>query len=121
VEFFEVPRKMIWLGDTRKNIREFPEKVKDDLGEELTALQRGEMPPHAKPFKGVGSGVVEIALKHDKEAYRAIQALTIGDRIYVLHVFQKKSKAGISTPQKDVDLIKQRYKEAVQIEKERKP
>ncbi|PZD71058.1 hypothetical protein C1752_08261 [Acaryochloris thomasi RCC1774] len=75
----------------------------------------GEIPKDAKPFKGVGSGVIEIALKHNKEAYRCVQAVQIGKEIYILHAFQKKSKQGIATPPKDVALIKQRYKEAVEL------
>jgi phage-related protein len=113
-----VTRKIVWLGDSRKNIREFPEIVQDILGGQLFSLQDGLIPKDAKPFKSVGSGVFEIALKHNKDAYRCIQALCVGEAIYILHVFQKKSKTGIATPQKDIDLIKQRYKEAVEMEKE---
>jgi phage-related protein len=51
----------------------------------------------AKPFKGVGSGVVEIALRYASDAYRVVVAVQIGRRIYVLHSFQKKSKRGIET------------------------
>jgi phage-related protein len=42
----------------------------------------------------------------------------IRERIYVLHAFQKKSKQGIKTPQSDIDLIKQRYKDAIDREQE---
>ena len=65
----------------------------------------------------VRSGVFEIAIKYDKEAYRCVQAVQLGKRIYVLHAFQKKAKKEISTPQKDIDLIKKRYKEAKELEK----
>ena len=75
------------------------------------------MPKDAKPFKGVGSGVFEIAIKHDKEAYRTVLAVQLGKYIYILHAFQKKSKKGIRTPKEDVDLIKQRLKEAKEIAK----
>ena len=87
------------------------------IGDELQLIQFGEMPKDAKPLKGLGSGIVEIALKYDKEAYRCVQAVQLGPRIYVLHAFQKKSKKGIATPQKDIDLIKQRYKEAMELAK----
>jgi phage-related protein len=73
------------------------------------------MPKDAKPFKGVGSGVVEIALRYSSDAYRVVLALQIGRRIYVLHAFQKKSKKGIATPRRDVDLIKRRYAEAREL------
>ncbi|MEH2219453.1 MAG: type II toxin-antitoxin system RelE/ParE family toxin [Nostoc sp.] len=72
----------------------------------------------AKPFKGVGGGVYEILKRYDTDTYRAVYAVKIGEKIYVLHAFQKKSKQGIKTPQADVDLIKQRYKDAVATEKQ---
>ncbi len=113
-------RPIVWLGNSKKNILDFPEDVRKLIGDELQLIQFGVMPKDAKAFKGVGSGVIEIALKYDKEAYRCVQAVQLGDRIYVLHAFQKKSTKGISTPQKDVDLIKQRYKDAEELEKDDK-
>jgi phage-related protein len=85
------------------------------LGDELQLIQFGGMPKDAKPFKGVGSGVVEIALRYASDAYRVVLALQIGSRIYVLHAFQKKSKKGIATPKRDVDLIQKRYAEAQEL------
>jgi len=73
------------------------------------------MPKDAKPFKGVGSGVVEIALRYASDAYRVVLALQIGSRIYILHAFQKKSTKGIATPKREVDLIKRRYAEAKEL------
>lgn len=88
------------------------------LGDELQLMQFGGMPRDAKPFRGVGSGVVEIALRYESDAYRVVLALQIGRRIYVLHIFQKKSKKGIETPKRDVDLIKKRYTEAQELARE---
>lgn len=109
-------RPVVWLGNSKKNILAFPEEVRKLIGDELQMIQFGGMPKDAKPFKGVGSGVIEIALKYNKEAYRCVQAVQLGDSIYVLHAFQKKSKQGIATPKQDVDLIKQRYREAKELE-----
>ncbi|WP_370569810.1 type II toxin-antitoxin system RelE/ParE family toxin [Sphaerospermopsis sp. LEGE 00249] len=81
-------------------------------------MQAGETPMDAKPLKGVGSGVYEIVKRYDTDAYRCVYAVKIGKNIYILHAFQKKSKQGIKTPQSDVDLIKQRYKDAVAREQE---
>jgi len=50
--------------------------------------------------------------------YRMIYAVQIGEKIYVLHAFQKKSKTGIKTPKSDVDLVKQRYKQAQELAKD---
>ena len=75
------------------------------------------MPPHAKPFKGVG-GVFELRDDYVSDTYRLVYAVQIGKRLYVLHAFQKKSKTGIATPQKDIDLIAKRYRDACDLEKE---
>lgn len=112
-------RPVVWLGDSKKNIRDFPEGAQKLLGDELQLIQFGGMPKDAKPFKGVGSGVLELALRYAKDAYRVVLAVQIGRRIYVLHAFQKKSKRGIETPKRDVDLIKKRYKEAQELAHER--
>jgi phage-related protein len=108
-------RPLVWLGNSRKNIQTFPVDVQKDMGDEIQLIQFGGMPKDAKPFKGVGSGVFEIALRHATNAYRAVMAVQLGDKIYVLHAFQKKSRKGIKTAQPDIDLIKQRYKEAKEL------
>ncbi len=110
-----VLRPVVWLGNSRKNLRGFPDGAQKLLGDELQLIQFGGMPRDAKPFKGVGSGVLEIALRYASEAYRVVLALQIGMRIYVLHAFQKKSKRGIETPKRDVELIKMRYAEAEEL------
>lgn len=118
---FEEPdifRPIVWLGDARKNILKFPEEVRKLIGDELQFIQFGGMPKDAKPFKGPGPGIIEIALKYDKEAYRCVQAVQLGRKIYVLHAFQKKSKKGIATPKRDIDLINRRYKEAQELAKD---
>jgi phage-related protein len=118
-ENIEVPlRPLVWMGDSCKNIRSFPQEVRVSVGYALQLVQAGETPLEAKPFKGVGSGVYEIVKRYDTDTYRAVYAVKIGKTIYVLHAFQKKSKKGIETPQADVDLIKQRYKDAVTREKQ---
>jgi phage-related protein len=115
-EEFEAPvmRPIVWLGNSKRNIQAFPTEAQKLIGDELQLMQFGGMPKDAKPF-GIGSGVFEIALRHDGEAYRVVLAVQLGARIYVLHAFQKKSKKGIATPKQDVDLIKQRYKEAKEL------
>lgn len=115
----EVPlRPLVWMGNSRKNIREFPEEVQKALGYALQLVQAGETPIEAKPFKGVGSGVYEIVKRYDTDTYRSVYPVKIGENIYVLHAFQKKSKRGIKTPQADVELIKQRYKDALAREEQ---
>jgi phage-related protein len=108
----ELPRRVAWLGDTRRNLQAFPQPVRRDIGAALFAAQCGETAEHVKPFKGVGSGVMEIAERYATDAYRLVYTVQLGKSIYVLHVFKKKSKSGIAMPKKDVDLIAKCYKEA---------
>jgi phage-related protein len=84
-------------------------------GDELQLVQFGGMPKDAKPFKGVASGVLELSLRYASDGYRVVTAVQLGKRIYVLHALQKKSKKGIETPKRDVDLIKRRYVEAQEL------
>jgi|SRR5450432_1894692 len=111
-------RPIVWLGDSKRNLRNFPDGSQKLLGDELLLIQFGGMPKDAKPFKGVGSGVIEIALRYASDAYRVVVALQIDKRIYVLHAFQKKSKRGVATPKRDVDLIRKRYAQALELANE---
>ena len=118
-DIIEVPlRPLIWMGNSRKNIRDFPEQARASVGYALQLVQAGETPIDAKIFKGVGSGVYEIVKRYDTDTYRVIYAVKIGKNVYVLHAFQKKSKQGIKTPQADIDLVKQRYKDALEREEQ---
>ena len=110
-----VLRPVVWLGNSKRNLQGFPDGAQKLLGDELQLIQFGGMPKDAKPFKGVGSGVLEIALRYASYAYRVVLAVQIGRRIYVLHAFQKKSKKGIETPKRDVDLIRKRHTEAQEL------
>ena len=95
--------------------------MRQDIGVSLFEVQEGSTPDTAKAFKGVGSGVFEIVTRFDKNTYRTVYAVQLGERIYVLHAFQKKSPKGIKTAQSDVNLIKKRYQQALEMEKESNP
>ena len=110
-----VLRPLVWMGNSRKSIQDFPEGSQKLLGDELQLIQFGGMPKDAKPFKGISSGVLEIALRYSTDAYRVVLAVQLGERIYVLHAFQTKSKKGIEPPKRDVDLIRKRYAEAKEL------
>jgi phage-related protein len=110
-----IARSVVWLGDAKSNLRAFPEGARKLIGDELQLIQFGGMPRDAKPFKGVGSGILEIAVRYDKNAYRTVVAVQLGKKLYVLHAFQKKSKRGIETSKRDVELIKQRYRAAKEL------
>jgi len=104
-------KPVCWLGDTLKTIRTFPDEVQDDIGHGLFLVQSGLTPKDAKHLKGFSS-VIEIVTRFDAETYRTVYTTKIAEKVYVLHVFQKKSKSGIKTPQQDIDLITNRLKEA---------
>lgn len=112
-------KEVVWIGNSLEDLAEFPEEVKDKIGYALYQAQLGLKPDSAKPLTGIGGGVMEIVSDFNRNTFRAVYAVKIGDVIYVLHCFQKKSKHGIATPKQEIDLIKQRLKEAKQIENER--
>jgi phage-related protein len=114
LERFEPPilRAVVWLGDSKSQVQAFPKRAQKLIGDELQLMRFGGMPKDAKPLMGIGSGIFEIALRYLKESYRVAVALQRGERIYVLHAFQKKSKRGLATPKSDVALIRRRYVEA---------
>jgi phage-related protein len=45
-------RPLVWMGDSRKNIRSFPDEVRTSIGDALQLVQAGETPADAKLFKG---------------------------------------------------------------------
>jgi phage-related protein len=106
----ELVRRISWLKAARKEFEAFPAGVQIDMLTALTEAARGRKADIAKPFKGVGSGVFEIAVKHRGDAFRAIYAVQIGEDLWVVDAFQKKSTRGIKTPQVDVNRIKERLK-----------
>jgi tRNA A58 N-methylase Trm61 len=65
----------VWLGDSKKNIQSFPKGAQKLLGDELQLIQYGGIPKDAKPFIGVGSGVLELALRYASNAYRVVTAV----------------------------------------------
>ena len=69
------------------------------------------MSAKTKPMHGLGGGVIEIAANDESGTYRAVYTVSIGDSIYVIHAFQKKSKAGIATPKLEIELVRQRLKQ----------
>jgi len=115
----KIPKPIRWLGDSRTRLRKFPENVKDDIGTALFWAQKGAKHPDAKPLSGFGgAGVLEVVEDHQGDTYRAVYTVKFAARIYVLHCFQKKSRRGRQTAHHDIDLIRERFKQATQIETE---
>jgi phage-related protein len=102
-----------WIGSSLRDVTLFPEPVRRHIGYALYAAQKGEIDPAAKPLKGFGgSGVIEIVTDHRGDTWRSVYRVKFQNAVYILHVFQKKSKKGIITPRKEIDLICRRLADA---------
>lgn len=109
-------KPVIWVGSSKRDLKTFPRAVQRDMGQALFTAQTGGADPAAKPLKGFrGASVMEIVDRYKTDTYRAVYTAKVGDAIFVLHAFQKKSKKGIATPKADIDLIKQRLADAKRI------
>jgi phage-related protein len=111
-------RPLYWVGSSHEDLKEFPDQVWDIIGHALNIAQWGGKSPKAKLLKNIGSGVIEVVADYNGDTYRAVYIVRLASGIYVLHCFQKKSKHGIKTPQKEIDLIKQRLNEAIEQDRE---
>jgi phage-related protein len=115
-------RPLIWVGSSRRDLRWFPEPVQNHIGYALYVAQQGGKHRDAKPLAGFGgAGVVEVVEDFRGDTFRAVYTLRYAGAVYVLHAFQKKSKSGRETPRRDMDLIRERLREAGQIAEKRKP
>ena len=112
-------KTVISLGSFLKDLRAMSEDVQDVIGFALDRVQRGKPHPGIKPLRGL-PGVQEIRADVDTDTYRAVYTVNLGDVIYMLHVFQKKSKRGAETPKPDMDLIRARLKKAQEDANERR-
>ena len=112
-------RAISWIRAARKAFEAFPRPVQLDALRALTIAAEGEKADIAKPLHGLGSGVLEIALRHRGDAWRIIYALQISDDLWVIHAFQKKSTAGIATPAHEIDLVRERLKRLTEMLNER--
>ena len=108
-------RAISWLKAAEKEFLAFPREVQLNMQTALTIAARGGKADVAKPFKGAGSGIFEIAVRHRGDAFRAIYAVQLGTALWVVDAFQKKSKSGIKTPQVDVNRIKERIKRLKEV------
>lgn len=114
------PKPVRWIGTSLRDLRSFPRAVRLDVGHALFTAQEGKTDPAAKPLKGFGgASVFEIVASYQGNAWRVVYTVRFQDAIYVLHVFQKKSTKGITTPTREIDLIKRRLEEAARDFKER--
>ena len=108
------------MGASRRDLKSFPKSIQCDVGQALYAAQRGNEYPSVKSLTGFGGrSVLEIVALDETAAYRAVYTIRLAEAIYVLHAFQKKSRKGIATPQKEIDLIKKQLADAGRDDRER--
>jgi phage-related protein len=112
-------KPVVWVGSSRDDLKQFPPEVQDVMGFALYLAQVGEKHPGAKPLKGFGgAGVLEVVDDFQGDTYRAVYTVRLSGRVYMLHAFQKKSRGGIKTGQHDIDLIRARYRQAEEIQRQ---
>jgi phage-related protein len=111
-----VLRKLVWVASSLKDLRGFPEEVRQVMGFALYQAQTGGKHIAAKPLRGFGGGgVLEVVDDHGGGTYRAVYTVRFAEAVYVLHAFQKKATHSIATPQRDIDLIRARLAAARQL------
>lgn len=103
-------RPVSWIRGALKELETFLEGARSICLAALTIAAEGAKADVAKPMLGLGPGVFEIALAYRSDAFRVIYAVQLGEDIWVIHAFQKKSTQGIKTPKREVDLIRDRLK-----------
>ena len=108
-------RPIWWFGAALKEFRSLPNEAQRACMRALTVAADGGLADMAKPMRGMGSGVFEIALRYRGDAFRVVYALEPRDSISVVHAFQKKSTQGIKTPRHEIDLIKARLKRLKEV------
>lgn len=101
-------RPVSWITPARKEFEGFPASARETVLDALSIAAEGGKAVIAKPMKGLGSGVFEIALPYRGNAFRVVYAVQLGEELWVVHAFQKKSTHGIKTPKHEIDLIKDR-------------
>ncbi len=101
------------MGTSLEDLKKFPDEVQEQIGYALYLAQVGDKHPDTKPLKGFkGASVLEVVEDFDGDTYRAVYTVKLKKAVYVLHVFQKKSKHGIATPKQDINLIEARFQRA---------
>lgn len=106
----DATRPISWIKAAKKDFSKFPERVQTRMLTALEIAASGQTADIAKPMKGLGAGVFEIALEHKTDAYRSVYAVKLDDDIWVVHAFQKKSSQGVKTPKAEIEKIKARIK-----------
>lgn len=101
-------KRLLWLGDSYKSLREFPASAQREAGFELRNVQKGEQPSDFKPMPAIGKGVEEIRVWAESGTYRVVYIARLSEAVYVLHAFQKKTQ---QPNQRDLALARERLEQ----------
>lgn len=114
-------KPLTWMGSSLKDVRDFPEEVKDVVGHALQEVQFGRKPLSARTLTGFGGGgVLEVIEDFQTDTYRVVYTVEFQRVVYVLHVFKKKSKKGVRTPREDLETIRLRLRWAEELDRSRR-
>ncbi len=117
-------KDIVWVASSLDDLKRFPEPVQKVMGFAFFQAQCGGKHLQARPLKGFGgAGVLEIIEDFDGNAFRTVYTVRFADAVYVLHAFQKRSKKGIKTPKREMDVVRSRLRmaqESRQTEADRK-
>lgn len=116
----KIVRELEWIASSKKDLMEFPSDVRKGMGHALYIAQQGGKHKDAKPLAGFGgASVLEVVQSDGNGTFRTMYTVQFEEVVYVLHAFQKKSKAGIKTPKQEMDLVKKRLAAVQQLHKDR--
>ena len=101
-------KDLYFAGSSLDALKAFPVDAKREAGFQLDRVQNNLDPENWKPMNTVGAGVREIRIRCADGAYRVVYTAKLGNTVYVLHAFQKKTQ---KTPQRAIELAKKRLKE----------
>ena len=109
-------RRLIYVGRSQRDLEAFPEDAQDVVVQALLEAVDGFKHQDAMPLKGFhGAGVLEIRQSFQTDEYRVVYTTRFPEAICVLHAFKKKSRKGIATSRRDIDLIRQRLETAEEL------
>ena len=97
-------------SDSLARLTGFPPIVRKGLGFALYQAQIDQRHETAKMLHGFAEAVWQVRGDDPAGTYRAVYVAQLGEAVYVLHAFQKKATSGIVTPQRELDLIRQRLR-----------
>jgi phage-related protein len=111
-------KRLIFVGDSHRVLSSFPDPVLRHVGFALYQAQMGGKHIDTKPLRNVASGTLEVVSDYRGDTFRTVYTVRLEKAMYVLHAFQKKSRHGIATPMAEIEMVKDRLRRAIEIDRE---